>query len=447
MTINKFQGKTESEAVEKARKEMGEDVVIMNVREVKSRGFLAGIRGTTYEVTAAIEEKEQYRDPIPALRRPLKMHDNISLSADEPISFPVQKPAATERPSLTGIIPEKNEPEEKPHSVITPFPDERTVRKEPAAPAKSTGDDDLKERLVNLQTLLEQKLPQEKKREIQEEQPDADTEMSSASQTDEFRFLKMVYGTLLDNEVDERYVNEIMDDVEKIARRGNGVDLILSNIYQKMILKFGTPKTIELTGKKPKVVFFIGPTGVGKTTTIAKIASKLKVDQGKKIAFLTADTYRIAAAEQLRTYANILDTPLTILYTAEELGGAVERMKGYDVILVDTAGFSHKSDAQREDTRHLIESLDPQIPREVFLVLSATTKYRDLLEIVDIYRGVSEYKLIFTKLDETSTYGNLLNVKLYSGADISYITNGQNVPDDMEVFNTQRIVKQLLGGK
>ena len=125
----------------------------------------------------------------------------------------------------------------------------------------------------------------------------------------------------------------------------------------------------------------------------------------------------------------------------------MERMKGYDLILVDTAGFSHKSDAQREDTRHLIEALDPQIPREVFLVLSATTKYRDLLEIVDVYRGVSEYKLIFTKLDETSTYGNLLNVKLYSGADISYITNGQNVPDDMEVFNTQRIVKQLLGGK
>ncbi len=446
MTINKFQGKTESEAVEKARKEMGEDVVIMNVREVKSRGFLAGIRGTTYEVTAAIEEKEQYRDPIPSLRRPLKMHDNISLSADEPIAFPLQKPANTERPSAADVIPQRSEPEEKMRSVITPFPDERTARKEPA-PSKPASDEDLKERLVNLQTLLEQKLPQEKKQEMKEPRPEDDTEMSSGSQTDEFRFLKMVYGTLLDNEVDERYVNEIMDDVEKIARRGNGVDLILSNIYQKMILKFGTPKTIELTGKKPKVVFFIGPTGVGKTTTIAKIASKFKVDQGKKIAFLTADTYRIAAAEQLRTYANILDTPLTILYTAEELNGAVERMKGYDLILVDTAGFSHKSDAQREDTRHLIESLDPQIPREVFLVLSATTKYRDLLEIVDIYRGVSEYKLIFTKLDETSTYGNLLNVKLYSGADISYITNGQNVPDDMEVFNTQRIVKQLLGGK
>ena len=116
-------------------------------------------------------------------------------------------------------------------------------------------------------------------------------------------------------------------------------------------------------------------------------------------------------------------------------------------MLVDTAGFSHKSDAQREDTRALIESLDPKYEREIYLVLSATTKYKDLLEIVDIYHEMTAYKLIFTKLDETLTYGNLLNVKLYSGADISYVTMGQNVPDDIEVFHTQRIVKQLLGGK
>lgn len=422
--------------MEKARKEMGEDVVIMNVREVKARGFLAGLRGVTVEVTAAIEEKEQYRDPIPALKRPLKMRDNISLSADEPIEFPVQqketRPFAP-TPSPNESTPERAEKEEN--------------RK--GSESKPTRDDDLKERLVNLQTLLEQKLPQGKKSGIKEEkkEEEAEAEVPAGGQSDEFRFLKMVYGTLLENEVDERYINEIMDDVEKVARRGNGVDLILSSIYQKMILKFGTPKTIELTGKKPKLCFFIGPTGVGKTTTIAKIASKLKVDQGKKVAFLTADTYRIAAAEQLRTYANILDTPLTILYTPEELNAAVERMRGYDLVLVDTAGFSHKSDGQREDTRRLIEALDPGIPREVFLVLSATTKYRDLLEIADVYRGVSDYKLIFTKLDETSTYGNLLNVKLYSGADISYLTNGQNVPDDIEVFNTQRIVKQLLGGR
>lgn len=443
MTINKFQGKTEQEAVEKARREMGADVVIMNVREVKSRGFLAGIRGSSYEVTAAIEEKESYASPIPALKAPLKMHDNINLAADEKLPFPTA-PAAQPK------APEKRQAE-KPaadaSSVIMPFPNER-AKSEPLHVVTPQKDDDIKDRLINLQNLLEQKLPQqaeEKKKEAEEDVLPIPEKKND--QTSEFRFLKMVYGTLLDNEVDERYVNDILDDVEKIARRGNGVDLILSNIYQKMILKFGTPKTIELSGKKPKVVFFIGPTGVGKTTTIAKVASQMKVDQGKSVAFLTADTYRIAAAEQLRTYANILDTPLTIVYSPEEMNAAIERVKAYDLVLVDTAGFSHRNDAQREDTRALIESLDPKYEREIFLVLSATTKYKDLLEIADIYREVAEYKLLFTKLDETTTYGNLLNVKLYSGADISYVTNGQNVPDDIEVFNTQRIVKNLLGGK
>ena len=95
----------------------------------------------------------------------------------------------------------------------------------------------------------------------------------------------------------------------------------------------------------------------------------------------------------------------------------------------------------------MIESLDPAYDREVYLVLSATTKYRDLKEIADSYHEVADYKLLFTKLDETTSYGNLLNVRLHSGADISYTTNGQNVPEDISVFNTQRIVKQILGGK
>ena len=218
-------------------------------------------------------------------------------------------------------------------------------------------------------------------------------------------------------------------------------------MYQKLILRFGQPKTISLAGSKPKVVFFIGPTGVGKTTTIAKIASKYKVEQDKKVAFITADTYRIAATEQLRIYANILDAPMSIVYSNDELNSAVERLIDYDIIFVDTAGFSHKNDSQRQDMKNLIQGLDPIYESEVYLVLSATTKYNDLQDIVNLYKEISEYKLIFTKLDETTTYGNLLNIRLYSNADLSYVTIGQNVPDDIEIFDTQKIVKQLLGGK
>ena len=245
---------------------------------------------------------------------------------------------------------------------------------------------------------------------------------------------------------DLKYANQILDELEKISNKGNNIDYILSHIYQKLILKFGQPKPIELNDAKPKVAFFIGPTGVGKTTTIAKIASRYKVDEGKKVAFLTADTYRIAATEQLRTYANILDMPLTIVYSTEEIKDAVDNLSDFDLVLVDTAGFSHKNAAQCEDVKNLISGLSDDYETEVYLVLSATTKYRDLQDMCNIYQTFADYKLIFTKLDETSCYGNLLNIHLYSGANLSYATYGQNVPDDIEVFDTQKIVKKLLGG-
>ena len=136
-----------------------------------------------------------------------------------------------------------------------------------------------------------------------------------------------------------------------------------------------------------------------------------------------------------------------MIYTIEEMENALAELKDFDYLFVDTAGHSHQNQAQKESMKAFVKSLDGQAEKEVFLVLSATTKYRDLLEIADSYREMGEYKLIFTKLDETGAYGNLLNIKLYTGAGISYVTYGQNVPDDIEKFNPQKTVKQLLGGK
>ena len=294
----------------------------------------------------------------------------------------------------------------------------------------------LQERLDHLSDRLDEQLATSQK----------ESENEKGASSEELNFLRMLYNTLIQNEVDEKYVNQILDEVEKFIRPGNSVDTMLSNIYQKLILRFGQPKTIELTSDKPKVVFFIGPTGVGKTTTIAKIASKYKVEYDKQVGFVTADTYRIAATEQLQVYANILKAPMSIVFSETELNEILAKYEEYDLVFVDTAGFSHKNETQRQDMKRLLQGLDERYQKEVYLVLSATTKYKDLLDIVDIYHEISDYKLIFTKLDETTAYGNILNVKLYANADLSYVTNGQNVPDDIEVLNTQRIVKQLLGG-
>ncbi|MBQ8030803.1 MAG: AAA family ATPase, partial [Butyrivibrio sp.] len=250
-----------------------------------------------------------------------------------------------------------------------------------------------------------------------------------------------------ENEVDEIYVNQLTDEVEKISKPGLPFDYALANVYQKMVLKFGKSEPIEPVTDGPRAEIFIGPTGVGKTTTIAKLASELSVTQKKKVALLTVDTYRIAAAEQLRTYASILEIPFRVVYTVDEMKQAAEDFKDYDYIMVDTAGHSLHNEELKQGVESFIRVLEDIMDCENFLVLSATTKYRDLIEIADAYSEMVAYKLIFTKMDETGAKGNLYNIRIHTGSPIAYITNGQNVPDDIAVFDAQRIVKNLLGGK
>ncbi len=430
MTIKKFIGKTKEAAIAKAKEEFGEGAVVMNVKEVKPTGFLSFFKGVTYEVTAAIEEKDKFVNTV-ANQSIKRGTETINLTADEKIVIPSQDyvPVNASEAS-TQLVYNQTKPSATVAASMVDY----------TAGNKMSNHEEIERKLENLSNILEKKFSTE-------ENKKTDIPETTIQNMENFKFMKMLYRTLLDNEVNEKYVNQILDEAEKMANTNSSVDVILSNVYQKMILKFGEPCSISTEGKKPKVVFFIGPTGVGKTTTIAKIASKYKVEEEKKVAFVTADTYRIAATEQLHIYANILEAPMSIVYSAEELNQSVEKFNDYDLIFVDTAGFSHRNDEQRMDTKNLIVGLDEQYNYEVFLVLSATTKYKDLLEIVDSYREIAKYKLIFTKLDETTSYGNLLNIRLYSGAKLSYMTTGQNVPDDIEEFNSQRIVKQLLGGK
>ena len=392
MTINKFTGKTKEEAIECAKQAFGPNAVIMNIKEIKPKGLFGIFKSSTYEVTAAMDEKKQTQTITTSQLARTTLPGKIDYKADEEIKMPSFAPKSASE-------------------TLKPTP-------APAAPKAAEQTSDIEQEIKELDSIA-------KMMESTFDKPQ-NKEPSKPQSAQELKFVRILYKTLLDNEVDEKYINQILDEIEKFLRPGNSLDVILSNVYQKLILRFGQPETIKVNGKKPRVVFFVGPTGVGKTTTIAKIASKFKVNYNKNIAFITADTYRIAATDQLRTFANILDTPLSVIYTATELNSAVAEYEQADVIFVDTAGFSHKS---------------------VYLVLSATTKYRDLISIIDSYKDIDDYKLIFTKLDETSSYGNLLNIKLYSDAGISYVTNGQNVPDDIEVFDTQKIVKQLLGGR
>lgn len=412
MIIKKFTGKTEAEATEAAKKELGSTLVIMNVREVKKKGLFSFLLPKQIEVTAALEEEAPARPQYGSILR---------TAADKEIR--------TEQQNLLA----KNSTE------------------------------NIEKKLDSLQTLLESQLNnrQSEKEESAktqdvpdaEEKEDKTQDMAAAEKKEEEKnpeqdkFIRLLYNKMLDNEMDEKYVNSILEDASKTKKADLPFDYLLANIYQKMVLKFGRSEGITPSEEGPRIVLFIGPTGVGKTTTIAKLAGRYCVEEKKKVALLTADTYRIAAAEQLRTYANILETPFRIIYTPEELQAAVEDYWDCDYIFIDTAGRSHQNTDQLEKMKEMVAALKRPESYQVFLVLSATTKYRDLQKIADCYGKIADFELIFTKLDETEAVGNLLNMKLYTDAPIAYVTCGQNVPDDMEAFNPQKTVKQILGGK
>ena len=412
MIIKKFTGKTEAEATEAAKKELGSTLVIMNVREVKKKGLFAFLLPKQIEVTAALEEEAPARPQYGSI---------LQTAADKEIR--------TEQQNLLAKNSTENI-EKKLDSLQTLLESQlnnRQSEKEESAKTQDVPDAEEKEDKIQDMAVAEKK--------EEEKNPEQD------------KFIRLLYNKMLDNEMDEKYVNSILEDASKTKKADLPFDYLLANIYQKMVLKFGKSEGITPSEEGPRIVLFIGPTGVGKTTTIAKLAGRYCVEEKKKVALLTADTYRIAAAEQLRTYANILETPFRIIYTPEELQAAVDDYWDCDYIFIDTAGRSHQNTDQLEKMKEMVAALKRPESYQVFLVLSATTKYRDLQKIADCYGRIADFELIFTKLDETEAVGNLLNMKLYTDAPIAYVTCGQNVPDDMEAFNPQKTVKQILGGK
>lgn len=428
MIIKKFTAKTEEAATEAAKKELGSGVVIMNVRQVKAKGILAAFKPKLTEVTVALEEESERSS---YLRR-----ESAPVQGPKPM-MPQDQPAPAKKTVLSG---EARSIEEKLENLQTLL-ESQLQNRQPVQPGSQSAD------------AQRQVIPAETYRgeDGRPEQPGQDGTAETAEQSEPddelMKFRKLIYNTLLENEVDEKYAGTIMEEMEKIQKPNMPFDYLLAGIYQRLILKFGKAEEITEAAQGPRIVTFIGPTGVGKTTTIAKIASKYVVEEKKKVALLTTDTYRIAAAEQLRTYANILMVPFRVIYTQEELAAALQDFYDYDYILVDTTGHSPQNREQLGNMKQQLQFMKQSAECRFYLVLSATTKYRDLLKIADSYSQVADYQLIFTKLDETEALGNLLNLRLHTGAGIAYVTCGQNVPDDIEVFNPQKTVKQLLGGR
>ena len=265
MIVKKFQALTEKEAVLKAQEELGSGAVVLNVKTLKQRGIFRLFKKDIVEITAALEEKDfvqKISQNKPRFRNNIGTNNpSINIVADEKID----------------VVSESTILEEKLDSLHNSLRNQ--LNKESDF-----------EKAINEVTYSKQ----EEKKVVKEKE------------NSNFKFLQLIYTKLIDNDVDEKYANLIISEIEGSLKKESNIDSLLAGVYQKIILKLGEPKPIVL-GKKPKVAFFIGPTGVGKTTTIAKIASTFKLEHQTKVAFITADTYRIAAVEQLNTYASIIN--------------------------------------------------------------------------------------------------------------------------------------------
>ena len=400
MIIKKYQARTETEAIMLANEELGKDAIVMNIKTISPKGIYKLLRKPLVEVTAAVDENVSYRsDKLKALSQ---------IQAQRARRDETEQEETYERL------------QEQPHNLTAPSA--------------------IEQKLNSLQSLIEKQITGKEKddnKAMDGAEPEGNKNLS---------YLQLIYKQLINSDVDEKYANALLSEIDFSLKKELSMDNLLASVYQKIVLKLGQPKLITVDERRPKFIIFIGPTGVGKTTTIAKIASKFKIKDKCNIALLTADTYRIAAVEQLRTYANILGVPLSVVYSSDEMKQAAADFTDFDLVFVDTAGRSHRNKEQRDDLEALINAI-PEEDREIYLVLSATTKYLDLIKITEVYKDITDYSIIFTKLDETSTIGNIFNIRMLTQAPLSYATYGQNVPDDISKIDTQSIAKQLLRGQ
>lgn len=246
----------------------------------------------------------------------------------------------------------------------------------------------------------------------------------------------------LEPETAQRLVSTVLERVQPEDLESD--DLVRQALHRLLVREIKVSGPLLGMGEWKKTVIVAGPTGVGKTTTIAKLAAHYKLKEKRNVALITLDTYRVAAVEQLRMYANVIGVSMDVALTKREALDCIRRRSKAELILIDTAGRSPKDEAGMEELRQLV---DLDHPLETHLVLSATTREQDLREGLTRYAGIPISRVLFTKLDETSGFGGLFDLMLRSGLPLSYFSTGQSVPEDLEMVRPERLADLLLGGE
>ncbi|RJX16967.1 MAG: flagellar biosynthesis protein FlhF [Desulforudis sp.] len=395
MKIKKYLARDMREAMHLIKEDMGPDAVILASKKVRGRGILALFRPRRLEVTAALDEPREMPKPPPPAK-----------PGSEPFGSPnrvYHRNAPESRFNLT------DEDERPPAVMQPPNRDPLSVHQE----------------LHEMKTLLNRL-----------------TTHNSAFAAGE-GFFNRWEQFLTENEIDKEIVADIMKTLrEQIdpsdVKRYDRARLCVQNEIMNLVAPIYTEQDLG------HVVAFVGPTGVGKTTTLAKLAAQYTLFHGKSTAVVTLDTYRIGAVEQLQIYADIMGVPLEVANTPSQLKEAVARHRNKDFVFVDTAGRPSRESSKIAEIKSYLDSIDESV--QVLLCVSCNTKQRDLLRVLNDFSQLNYSALVFTKLDETESTGCILNLIRYSGVPVTHVTNGQNMPDDIEVLYPKKLAKLLTRG-
>jgi flagellar biosynthesis protein FlhF len=423
MRVKTFEAGSMQDALDVVKKEMGEEAFILSTRTRRRPGAMGMGEEAVIEVTAAVDEAQAGVPPLAS--------GGASLTYG--LRSPLDTPAG--RRQTRGAGPAAPAPPPAPAMDLQPLRRELLEIKGAVAALK---DNDLRnasilKELDQMKALLSR---------IQRQgMPPAQLHLPPS--------LLELYGDLVANDVEPlialrlcEYAQRALTDQDGDATMGT-VDAERARLFLRRVIADFIPVAppIQLDPGKMRVAALVGPTGVGKTTTVAKLAAYAQLHLKQKVALLTLDTYRMAAVDQLQQYAQILQVPLHVALTVEDLRSALRFYQDRALVLIDTPGHSPKDTDTLNQLRGLMDEL-PEV--ETHLVLSATTKPRDLAEIAARYEPLRPTRLLFTKLDETSTYGPILSTLARVKRPLSYLGTGQEVPDALELATSRRVADLIL---
>ncbi|MED4602699.1 flagellar biosynthesis protein FlhF [Paenibacillus validus] len=443
MRVKRYVVDSMPDALQKIRIDLGHDAVIINTKEIRTGGFLGMFSKKKIEVIAAMDTASPGGSAAGA-RTPAGEAAVVAAKSTAPFAAPPfaqsakktvaaaygaqtlreEKQPVLAFPEVPDVLPPESAASFVPVQTAAPAPLMPVQRIQAAAPVKAKED------------MLLEELKQMKEMMCRLSQQHGSAEqLNPAVQRFEQR--------LLEQEVEPHLVQELIAQVleDAVISAAELSETFVKQSLQRQLLAMLRMEGSKSIAADTRIAHFVGPTGVGKTTTIAKLAAEQVLKHHRKVGFITSDTYRIAAVEQLKTYATILNVPLEVVFSPSDLTKAFDNLKDCDLIFMDTAGRNFRNEMYVSELNALLKSSGKS---ETFLVLSLTTKYKDMKAITSNFSKFKLHKVLFTKMDETDSYGAILNLVREFGLQISYIANGQSVPDDIRVLQEQFIIDLIL---